>query len=296
MTTPQTNRTILKREQRVLAVPLTDQEFRERAEDMARVLDDKASAEAAAAAMKAEHAAAKATHEELMERLDAQLTKLGMEIRRRVEERAVEVEVTADYESGEILVVRSDSRDVVERRPMSKDERQAHLFPPTCDDAFERGRLARDWHAQEPRRPTPANVFPDGEARNVVRWAAGWKGDPDPGVPFLSPYEEALLGDEESTNPHSQGTEAHERWVAGWASRGLEPSQRKPDPASARTLGREARYRMAAAVVQGQDAELAELLLRWREPQEPEDMDAARRAEWRDGYDGPTTTIPNAEG
>jgi hypothetical protein len=247
------NETVLTRDQRLLPCALTETEITEKARMMARILDDQATAEA-------DEAAQKAVIKERRDRLDRDLQSVGAAIRRGAEDRSVEVEVRASYLTSEIVEVRADTGAIVGRRPMNGEERQQHLFPPTSDDAYDRGRLARGWADNDPNRPEPVNPFRpivvDGpfDVRSRVRWGAGYLGDEDPTQPFTSPHEEGLMASDTDTNPYANGTEAFARWAAGL--------MKNPDPVSLEVLGHETRQRDAAAVLQAPDREAVELLRR----------------------------------
>lgn len=262
---PVANHTVLDYQQRELPVPLTDDEKIANSDLLARLLDDKSSLEADELQAKAE---AKARREAL----DAELQSVAAVIRARAVNKSVECQVRAVYETSEIHVVRMDTADTIDKRRMTGEERQRHLFPPVTDDAHERGIVARRWWDEDHARPRPINPFGldvkrPAVLRNALRFNAGYEGNPDPGKPFESPYQAGRMSKADETNPHSEGTEAHQRWAAG---HGGSPN----DLCCEWTRGREAYFNAAQAVVQARDDEIAELYGKLATPPIPEGLEA----------------------
>ena len=109
-----------------MPVPLTDDEYLDRAKQLAACCQD----------VQAEEDRAKDTKEQLKARLSqlvSHRTDLAITVARREEMRPIPMVVLADYEAGEALTVRSDTVSIVSRRPLTDSERQSHL--PLIDES-----------------------------------------------------------------------------------------------------------------------------------------------------------------
>jgi hypothetical protein len=103
-----------------LMTRLTPHEFEDRAEGLARAVQDVATEEA-------RHADVKAQLKADLTKLEAERDRLTSVVSRRAELREVPVRLLADLEMGEALLVRDDSGEVVRRRPLTEAERQEPL-------------------------------------------------------------------------------------------------------------------------------------------------------------------------
>jgi len=109
-----------KIELRELPVRLSDSEKLQYGRAIAQLLEDDADAYAAMKAAQAEHAAAKKGRALELERLRVAIQS-GRELR------AVEVRLERDWARGVVRVIRTDTMDDVEQRPMTMQERQREL-------------------------------------------------------------------------------------------------------------------------------------------------------------------------
>lgn len=100
-----------------LSCELSDDEMRDRGEQLARVLDD-------IVAEEGRHEALKTEMKSAMAALEAKRDALGAVIRRKAEHRLVEVEELTDYRVGKFTKTRLDSGVVIFERPLTSDERQ----------------------------------------------------------------------------------------------------------------------------------------------------------------------------
>lgn len=107
-------------ETRKLSAPLTKQEFHDRAKDLA-------AAHERYAALESEHKAHLAQHKERKDALDAEIARLATVVATEQEERDVEVELWRDYRKGEFQVRRAGTREVLDRRALTDEERQREL-------------------------------------------------------------------------------------------------------------------------------------------------------------------------
>jgi hypothetical protein len=111
-----------------MPVALTDDEYMDRAKQLAACCQD----------IQAEEDRAKDIKEQLKARLSqltSHRTDLSIAVSRREEMRPIEMVVLADYEAGEAITVRSDTVRVESRRPLTDAERQSHL--PLLDESPE---------------------------------------------------------------------------------------------------------------------------------------------------------------
>lgn len=104
----------------LLPVDLTEAEWAQRAEEMAKVYgqieetDEKI-------------ATAKAAHKERRKVLDEQFTELARQVRTRKEERMVECEERANWDDGRMETWRLDTGEMLRARDMTPQERQRTL-------------------------------------------------------------------------------------------------------------------------------------------------------------------------
>ena len=103
-----------------LLTPLTDAEWTQRANALARACQDIGSLEAKHADMKAQMKAD-------LTRLEAERDRLALIVNRKAENREVAVTAYADYTRAEVSYVREDSGEIVRTRPMDDKERQTPL-------------------------------------------------------------------------------------------------------------------------------------------------------------------------
>lgn len=103
-----------------LSCVLTDDELRERGEQLAKAIEDIATEQKNQESIKAEMKSSIAT-------LEARRDALAAQVRRKAELRQVEVEEVTDYVSGRFSRSRLDTGEVIHERPLTNDERQASL-------------------------------------------------------------------------------------------------------------------------------------------------------------------------
>jgi len=110
-------------EHRELAIMLTPDEIRERGEDLAKRSIEKGGLEDNIASLKADY-------KQRIEALDLAAGKLVREISERRQWRQVACTRMMDYANGRVVVVRDDTGEEIENRPMDSMERQRELdFP-----------------------------------------------------------------------------------------------------------------------------------------------------------------------
>ena len=107
---------------RSLSVKLTDKELRERSIELAQVLDDVGAAEH-------EKKAATARFNEAIETLNSRSRTLGSAVKSGTEVRQVECRWIQNMAEIKMELRRDDTGEVVESRPMTKEERQVAMFP-----------------------------------------------------------------------------------------------------------------------------------------------------------------------
>lgn len=117
-TTPMTklSRTVI----RSLPVHLTDDELLKKGTDLATAVQDIATEENRQADIKASMKARLAE-------IEARRTQLAIAVSRKEEHRDVEVDIWHDYQRLVVEEIRRDTGEVIHRRVMSEDERQAEL-------------------------------------------------------------------------------------------------------------------------------------------------------------------------
>ena len=113
---------LLDTEVRELGCALSPEEVAERAQECAQQLQRKSEIEQSLASARAHHKAQ-------LEDVEGRLRHAHHEYMTRRTVREVRCEVRADYQGGRRLVVREDTGEVIEDRPLSAAERQAGLFP-----------------------------------------------------------------------------------------------------------------------------------------------------------------------
>lgn len=226
---PPKSSVVIKRYTKVIPVTLKPNDLVERASLLSQVLEEITS-------LDSEEKVIKAELKERRARLEDRRDSLASQVRKRVDEQSVEVELQASHEDGKAREVRVDDGSVLTTRQLTTEERQQHLFPPVTDDPYERGEIARTWFDAEDGRPEPINPFKTSTEHTAwLRWRAGYHGLHDPNEPFTSPWEDGRMADESETNPHVEGTAAYARWAAG--------KSEQDDPGTLRELGREVQIR-----------------------------------------------------
>lgn len=104
---------------KTLDCKLTKHEWRSRAEEAAanhqKLLD-----------MQAEHKVQKKAMKQAEDSLESRIRETLYAVRTGVEEREVECELVPDLRTDEMVVVRLDTGDEIERRPMTELEQKAH--------------------------------------------------------------------------------------------------------------------------------------------------------------------------
>lgn len=111
---------VLKRETQLLATELTPEEFTAKAVALAETHEK--------LALERElQKEAKADMKQRIEELEQKRNTLARVVQRRKEDRLVDVEIKADDAQGIARVVRLDTGEVVEERPLSAGERQLGL-------------------------------------------------------------------------------------------------------------------------------------------------------------------------
>ena len=113
-------RVLIDRFQEQLPCNLTDEEFVERARHLALVCQDIESEGSRQTQIKANM---KAT----LTKLEAEQSRLSLIVSRKSEVRDVACSVVADDDKGEALTFRSDTDEVIRRRPLEPNERQLPL-------------------------------------------------------------------------------------------------------------------------------------------------------------------------
>lgn len=112
---------------RILPVPLTDQERMQIGEDMAAAQEKGEQAER-------DKKAADDEYKGVIEAAYADVSGLSARLRRGKKDVAVQCTVCRDYRVGSVKVTRMDTMETIERRPMTSAERQMGLKLPTDDD------------------------------------------------------------------------------------------------------------------------------------------------------------------
>lgn len=102
-------------------VDLDDEEVKERTERMMQAMDEKDDAER-------KFASVKDSHKANIKSVDFRIQSLRNTVNTRVEWRDVECKEVFDYDKWTVTVVRSDTGETVEKRPMTSRERQSKLF------------------------------------------------------------------------------------------------------------------------------------------------------------------------
>lgn len=105
---------------RSLACQLSDEELLKKGTELAQAVEDIQGEDRRQADIKASMKAR-------MTALEARRDELSVTVRRREEERDVQVEVWHDYSRAIVYDVRTDTGEVLFRRPMTDDERQQAL-------------------------------------------------------------------------------------------------------------------------------------------------------------------------
>lgn len=114
---------VLKRLQEVLATTLTPEEFNARAMKLAETHE-------ALALEREVQKEQKAEMKLRLETLEKQRTELARVVRSRKEDRVVDVEWHADDRKGVVELLRMDTGEVFETRPMKAAEKQLDAFEP----------------------------------------------------------------------------------------------------------------------------------------------------------------------
>lgn len=110
----------LKKVTRNLPCRLTEGELLARADDLSVVVQETTAEEGRQTDVKAQMKAR-------LTELDARKTRLAITIGRKEEYRDVEVEHLADLQAGTVSVIRTDTGESIETRPMTEQERQTSL-------------------------------------------------------------------------------------------------------------------------------------------------------------------------
>lgn len=121
---------VLTKEIRLLPCRLTDEEWAQRAGELASVVADVSLEESRQKSAKAEMKAR-------LEELAAKRDRLGNVVTRHEEQRDVQVEIVADFGIGKAETIRKDTYEVIHSRPLTDHERQMGLFKPKKTDAGE---------------------------------------------------------------------------------------------------------------------------------------------------------------
>lgn len=108
---------------RKLPVPLSQSELLVKAEELARKVR-------AAADIEDEKKAANSDFKTRLEELDMAINELSEIVATKSEQRQVECALYENYGSATMELVRVDTGELIETRPMTEAERQAHLFTP----------------------------------------------------------------------------------------------------------------------------------------------------------------------
>lgn len=111
---------VMKVVTRNLPCRLTEDELRQRGDALAEVVQELHAEEQRQADVKAQMKAR-------VTELEAKQTRFAITISRKEEYRDIECDVFGDPERGVVELVRRDSGEVVETRPMTEDERQRAL-------------------------------------------------------------------------------------------------------------------------------------------------------------------------
>lgn len=108
---------------RVLPVPLTDQERLVIGEEMATAQSKGEQAER-------DKKAADESYKGVIEEAYADVSKLSAQLRRGKKDIPVQCQITKDYRIGSVKTTRMDTMEVIDRRPMTSTERQMGMsFP-----------------------------------------------------------------------------------------------------------------------------------------------------------------------
>lgn len=110
----------LKEVTRSLPCRLTDSELLTKADELSVVVQEVSAEEDRQTDVKAQMKAK-------LTELDARKTRLAITIGRKEEYRDVRCEVQADAQAGTVTVIRMDTGEALETRPMTEDERQRAL-------------------------------------------------------------------------------------------------------------------------------------------------------------------------
>jgi protein subunit release factor A len=127
---------------RKLPVKLNDEELADRGRAVAKAVEDRA-------ALQEEKKAADADINGKIKSQGEIIRCLSRVITTGTEDREVEVAINKDNESRMISVVREDTGEIVESRPMTADELQQNLFPPRAAKKF-KGKLAEEGESGGP--------------------------------------------------------------------------------------------------------------------------------------------------
>lgn len=127
---------------RKLPVKLNDEELADRGRAVAKAVEERA-------ALQEEKKAADADINGKIKTQGEIIRCLSRVITTGTEEREVEVVMNKDNETSMISVVREDTGEVVESRPMTAEELQQNLFPPRAAKKF-KGKLTEEEKSSGP--------------------------------------------------------------------------------------------------------------------------------------------------
>ena len=117
---------------RKLPVQLNDEEIADRGRAVAKAVEERAALQEAK----------KEADADINGKIKEQggiIRTLSRVIATGTEEREIEVEVKKDNESRTVSVIREDTGEVVETRPMTAEELQQNLFPPRAPKKWKKG-------------------------------------------------------------------------------------------------------------------------------------------------------------
>jgi hypothetical protein len=115
---------------RALKVNLTETELAERSARMAQLIREAGERELA-------RKDADSRAKKVIAEIEATVSSLAIEVNEKAETRAVECRLRRDERMRTIEVIRLDTKEVIEIRPMTDEEAQASLFRPHDEDSAE---------------------------------------------------------------------------------------------------------------------------------------------------------------